>query len=68
MHFLKGGCNGIGAWGFNSVLNTAILSLFLNFYVKRYIRKSKLNSSNINVVGGGCGGGGGSESQKLKDH
>ncbi|PRQ47717.1 putative very-long-chain 3-oxoacyl-CoA synthase, Butyrate--CoA ligase [Rosa chinensis] len=34
MHFMKGGCNGIGAWGFNSVLNAVILLLFLNFYVK----------------------------------
>ncbi|KAL9241767.1 hypothetical protein vseg_015834 [Gypsophila vaccaria] len=35
MHLLKGGCNGIAAWGFNSVLNAALLFLFLNFYVKR---------------------------------
>ncbi|XP_019176356.1 PREDICTED: elongation of fatty acids protein 3-like [Ipomoea nil] len=35
LHFIKGGCNGIGAWLFNSVLNAAILLLFLNFYVKR---------------------------------
>ncbi|KAK3009266.1 hypothetical protein RJ639_013831 [Escallonia herrerae] len=35
LHLIKGGgCNGIGAWVFNSVLNTAILLLFLNFYVK----------------------------------
>ncbi|KAL2905622.1 Elongation of fatty acids protein 3-like [Bienertia sinuspersici] len=50
MHFLKGGCNGIGAWGLNSVLNTAILSVFLNFYVKRYLRKSTTASNNINVA------------------
>lgn len=36
MHFMKGGCNGIGAWGFNSVLNAVILLLFLNFYVKMH--------------------------------
>ncbi|XP_052205316.1 elongation of fatty acids protein 3-like [Diospyros lotus] len=35
MHLMKGGCNGIGAWLFNSVLNAAILFLFLNFYVKK---------------------------------
>ncbi|KAL2933308.1 Elongation of fatty acids protein 3-like [Bienertia sinuspersici] len=29
MHFLKGGCNGIDAWSLNSVLNTAILLVFL---------------------------------------
>ncbi|KDP31812.1 hypothetical protein JCGZ_12273 [Jatropha curcas] len=34
LHLMKGGCNGIGAWGFNSVLNGAILFGFLNFYVK----------------------------------
>ncbi|PNY02187.1 elongation of fatty acids protein a-like [Trifolium pratense] len=31
-----GGCNGIGAWVFNSILNTAVLVIFLNFYVKMY--------------------------------
>uniref|UniRef100_A0A2N9H4E5 Elongation of fatty acids protein 3-like n=1 Tax=Fagus sylvatica TaxID=28930 RepID=A0A2N9H4E5_FAGSY len=38
-HFLKGGCNGIGAWGFNSVLNGAILLFFLKYYVKEYFKK-----------------------------
>ncbi|KAL3833419.1 hypothetical protein ACJIZ3_008155 [Penstemon smallii] len=42
MHFIKGGCNGIGAWVFNSVLNGAILLLFLNFYVKMYLRRTKV--------------------------
>lgn len=41
LHFMKGGCNGIGAWWFNSVLNGAILFLFLNFYVKMYLGKRK---------------------------
>ncbi|KAJ6740167.1 FATTY ACID ACYL TRANSFERASE-RELATED [Salix purpurea] len=36
-----GGCNGIGAWWFNSVLNGAILFLFLNFHVKMYLGKRK---------------------------
>ncbi|XP_051114426.1 elongation of fatty acids protein 3-like [Andrographis paniculata] len=36
LHYLKGGgCNGIGAWLFNSVLNAAVLFLFLNFHAKR---------------------------------
>ncbi|XP_057973841.1 elongation of fatty acids protein 3-like [Malania oleifera] len=35
LHYLKGGCNGIGAWIFNSVLNGAILLLFLNFYLRK---------------------------------
>ncbi|KAJ4966012.1 hypothetical protein NE237_017861 [Protea cynaroides] len=42
LHFLNGGCNGIGAWCFNSVLNGAILFLFLNFYVKMHLKKSKV--------------------------
>lgn len=41
MHLMKGGCNGIGAWGFNSVLNAAILMLFLKFYVRKYMGKNK---------------------------
>lgn len=41
LHLFKGGCNGIGAWGFNSVLNGAILLFFLKFYVKKmHSRKS----------------------------
>ncbi|KAK7262828.1 hypothetical protein RJT34_30409 [Clitoria ternatea] len=43
--FFKGGCNGIGAWVFNSVLNFAVLMLFLNFYVRVYVgnrRKKKV--------------------------
>ncbi|KAB2076046.1 hypothetical protein ES319_A06G012900v1 [Gossypium barbadense] len=42
LHFLKGGCNGMGAWGFNSVLNGVILILFLNFYVKMHLRKKNV--------------------------
>lgn len=43
LHLIKGGCNGIGAWGFNSVLNGAILLLFLNFYVKNMHLGSRKN-------------------------
>lgn len=39
LHFRKGGCNGIGAWVFNSVLNGALLMLFCNFYVKSHHKK-----------------------------
>ncbi|KAK4426310.1 Elongation of fatty acids protein 3-like [Sesamum alatum] len=45
LHFIKGGCNGIGAWLFNSVLNGAILFLFLNFYVKMHLQKRKARAS-----------------------
>ncbi|KAK4262213.1 hypothetical protein QN277_027796 [Acacia crassicarpa] len=48
LHFFKGGCNGIGAWILNSVLNCAILLLFLNFYVRMYLGKR----AKIDVVDG----------------
>lgn len=34
LHYLRGGCNGIGAWIFNSVLNSAFLVQFFKYYVK----------------------------------
>lgn len=46
LHFSKGGCNGIGAWVLNSVLNSAILLLFVNFYVTVYLGKGR----KVNVV------------------
>uniref|UniRef100_A0A2P2J4R4 Uncharacterized protein MANES_13G135800 n=1 Tax=Rhizophora mucronata TaxID=61149 RepID=A0A2P2J4R4_RHIMU len=50
LHFMKGGCNGIGAWVFSSVLNGAILLLFLNFYVKRHLVKRKQGTGNASMV------------------
>ncbi|KAL7101194.1 hypothetical protein ACP275_08G040600 [Erythranthe tilingii] len=47
LHFVKGGCNGIGAWVFNSVLNGAILLLVLNFYVKMHLRKVKARGGGV---------------------
>ena len=41
LHFFRGGCNGIGAWICNSIFNSAILLLFLNFYVKMHMGKGK---------------------------
>lgn len=35
LHFWKGGCNGMGAWLFNTVLNSFVLLLTLNFYVRK---------------------------------
>lgn len=35
LHFGRGGCSGIGAWLFNSVLNAGLLLVFLNFYVRK---------------------------------
>ncbi|KAJ0963345.1 hypothetical protein J5N97_028467 [Dioscorea zingiberensis] len=32
LHLCRGGCNGIGAWGFNSLLNAALLLLFFNSF------------------------------------
>ncbi|OWM66336.1 elongation of fatty acids protein 3-like [Punica granatum] len=40
LQLIKGGCNGIGAWGINSVLNGAILLLFLKFYLKMHKKSS----------------------------
>ncbi|KAG6403163.1 hypothetical protein SASPL_135380 [Salvia splendens] len=34
LHFWKGGCNDMGAWLFNTVLNSFVLLLILNFYEK----------------------------------
>lgn len=46
LHFLKGGgCNGIGAWTCNSVLNGIVLVLFLNFYVKVHLKKTTATTS-----------------------
>lgn len=47
MHLIKGGCNGIGAWGLNSVLNGASLLLFLNFYMRMHspMRRHFINTS-----------------------
>lgn len=35
LHYSRGGCNGIGAWVFNSVLHVLILLHFLKTYVQR---------------------------------
>ncbi|RZB66112.1 Elongation of fatty acids protein 3-like [Glycine soja] len=48
-HFLTGGCNGIGAWVFNSVLNGAILLLFLNFLRENVARGGRVRVSVIVV-------------------
>lgn len=47
LHFLKGGCEGIGAWVFNSVLNAAILFLILNYYVKTHLKKPRRSASDV---------------------
>uniref|UniRef100_A0A5B6Z048 Putative elongation of fatty acids protein 3-like n=1 Tax=Davidia involucrata TaxID=16924 RepID=A0A5B6Z048_DAVIN len=48
LHLLNGGCNGIGAWVFNSVFNGAILLLFMNFYVKMHFRRRKVGGLVLN--------------------
>lgn len=45
LHFMKGGCEGIGAWVFNSVLNGAILFLILNFYFKTHLKKPRRSAA-----------------------
>lgn len=34
LHFMKGGCNGMGAWVFTSLLNSIVLLLLLKYYAK----------------------------------
>ncbi|KAK4584378.1 hypothetical protein RGQ29_022204 [Quercus rubra] len=49
LHFFKGGCHGIGAWIFNSVLNGFVLLLFLKFYVNNmHSRNRKCGSDEVN--------------------
>ncbi|KAK8572539.1 hypothetical protein V6N13_048131 [Hibiscus sabdariffa] len=55
LHFVKGGCNGMGAWCFNSVLNGLILCLFLDFYFKRHL--SKRTAGDISGHGGSSSSG-----------
>lgn len=50
LHFLRGGCNGIGAWVFNSVLNAAILFLFLKSYVNVYCTRKNTSTASIAVT------------------
>ncbi|XP_062102331.1 elongation of fatty acids protein 3-like [Humulus lupulus] len=57
LHFMKGGCNGIGAWVLNAVLNAVILLLFLNFYVKMYTGKKKKTTSMMREIVGPDGPG-----------
>ncbi|KAJ8770632.1 hypothetical protein K2173_021279 [Erythroxylum novogranatense] len=52
LHINKGGCNGIGAWVFDFVLNGAILLLFLSFYVRRHLGKRKQGSLSMAVAKG----------------
>ncbi|KAL5173342.1 Elongation of fatty acids protein 3-like [Glycine soja] len=48
--FLKGGCNGIGAWVFNSILNLALLMLSLNFYVRMHVHKRRRKLRDVTVT------------------
>ncbi|KAL0360727.1 UNVERIFIED_CONTAM: Elongation of fatty acids protein 3-like [Sesamum radiatum] len=47
LHFLKGGCNGMGAWVFNTVLNSFVLLLVLNFYVKKCLSERDFAASGV---------------------
>ncbi|KAK4778136.1 hypothetical protein SAY87_018323 [Trapa incisa] len=40
LQLIKGDCNGIRAWVFNSVLNGVILLLFLKFYLKKHVKSA----------------------------
>ncbi|XP_038718304.1 elongation of fatty acids protein 3-like [Tripterygium wilfordii] len=47
VHLLKGGCNGMGAWGLNAVLNCVILLPVLRFYLKLRSRKRKISQEDV---------------------
>ncbi|KAM0060742.1 putative ELO family protein [Helianthus debilis subsp. tardiflorus] len=50
LHIWGGGCNGIGAWVFNSILNGAFLIMFFKSFVKRRrIRRKAMESTATNV-------------------
>ncbi|XVE82682.1 hypothetical protein DITRI_Ditri16bG0025600 [Diplodiscus trichospermus] len=54
LHVMKGGCNGIGAWVLNSVLNGVILLLFLKFYIqnrRQHRKQAKENAAKIDCFG-----------------
>lgn len=44
LHFWKGGCNGMGAWVFNTVLNSFVLMFFFHFYVKKSVNERDFSS------------------------
>ncbi|KAL2521013.1 Elongation of fatty acids protein 3-like [Forsythia ovata] len=44
LHFWKGGCNGMGAWVFNTFLNSFVLMFFFHFYVKKCISEREFGS------------------------
>lgn len=41
LHFSKGGCNGMGAWLFNTLLNSIVLVSALGFYVRTCFNDDK---------------------------
>lgn len=47
LHFWKGGCNGMGAWVFNTVLNSFVLLFVLNFYVKKCLSERDFAASGV---------------------
>lgn len=55
LHFFTGGCNGIGAWVLNSVLNGAVLMLFLNFYMGVDLGRRRKPSKNVGDSDCECG-------------
>ncbi|CAN6541717.1 unnamed protein product [Malus baccata var. baccata] len=67
VHFMKGGCNGIGAWVFNSVLNGVILLAFLNFYVRIHLGFFNKKGKGRGVSSGAGGADAAAKSVGLKD-
>ncbi|KAK6115395.1 hypothetical protein DH2020_007664 [Rehmannia glutinosa] len=49
LHFWKGGCHGMGAWVFNTVLNSFVLLFVLNFYVKKCLSERDFAAAEAKV-------------------
>ncbi|KAL8523949.1 hypothetical protein ACS0TY_013781 [Phlomoides rotata] len=48
LHFSKGGCNGMGAWAFNTLLNSFVLFSLLSFYVNKCLSEARATAPEIN--------------------
>ncbi|KAL3840330.1 hypothetical protein ACJIZ3_024921 [Penstemon smallii] len=51
VYFMKGGCNGMGAWVFNTVLNSFVLLFMLDFYLKKCSSETDFGAASFAVEG-----------------
>lgn len=43
LHFTGSGCSGVWYWAFNTLFTTSLLALFINFHLKNYAQKKKID-------------------------